>query len=150
MESRVVQVHCIARPSEALRSRLTYMPQGTPKTIGGMLDSLTKVDALAELLSRAITTLKTSDGRLDSRDVGAFIIHNMVTNGGAARPMLALPGVSERDASNIQAMAADMVAASALGLLITKGIEATQEPSGLVDTKKVAAFVFRSLGQLDW
>jgi hypothetical protein len=144
MRQKVVQMQCLLRPTRALLSRneVMYPEGGMPKSreVRGIFDDIVKVDAFADMLTRAIKACQTKDGRIDPTDVGAFVARCMIREGGALGPSLQLVGAAPSD----EDVAVETVA-PALGRLITKGIEKTQARDGLTDTRKVAVFVLRSM-----
>jgi hypothetical protein len=125
-----------------------YPEGGMPKSksVKGLMDDLVKVDALAIVLTEAIQACQKVGGGVDPKDVGAFVLRCMLSTG-AARPRLslAMSPLSPREQDNVEAAAVDMMAAEALGKLITRAIEKTQEKNGLTHMQKVAVYVLRAM-----
>jgi hypothetical protein len=134
-----------------MRGRLgiMYPERVAPRSgsIAGVFDDLVKVDALASLITNAINACRTTDGRADEQDVGAYVIRALIDEAGAGRPKLSVVGgpLTPAESANVEAQIVDMMAARALGRLITEAIEKTQEPNGLTDTRKVAVYVHRAM-----
>ncbi len=151
---KTVPVQCIAQPSASMRLRMgsMYPERGRPANPGAgvvaVLDDLVKVEALACLLTEAIERNQTTDGRLDEREVAAYVLRHMMGDGGAKRPALSLVGapMAPRAQANVEAMAVDMMAAAAFGKLITRAIEATRRPKdGLTKMQNVAVYILRAM-----
>lgn len=72
----------IARPTRALRNRIgkLYSP-GETREITAMMDDFVAVDALARLLTEGIDKVTTKDGRLDTKDLAAFVLRHMRKDG---------------------------------------------------------------------
>jgi hypothetical protein len=71
----------VAHPTPALLRKLgrMYGPAPVPD-LPRVLDDLVAVDALAGLLDRAMAAHTTKDGRLDLRDVAAFVLKEIKEN----------------------------------------------------------------------
>jgi hypothetical protein len=75
----------VARPSRALRRRLGQLYGPEAAAMGDMnraLDDFIGVDALARLLTEGIESVTTKDGRLDAKDLAAFVMRHMKQDGG--------------------------------------------------------------------
>lgn len=67
-----------ALPSDALKARLGSLYSEKKVTdVDKMIDDLVAVDAFARLLTEAMETCQTKDGRLDTKDVAAFVLRRM-------------------------------------------------------------------------
>lgn len=78
----IVQIAGVAHPTASMRRRM-----GIVRALGGgpnaaaMIAGSEAVDALARLLTEAIETRQTKDGRIDMRDVAAHVLAEMQRNG---------------------------------------------------------------------
>lgn len=68
-----------ALPSDALRRRIGQLYPGAKGEVEvqRMLDDLVGVDALARLLTEGIDKTLTTDGRLDTKELAAFVLRAM-------------------------------------------------------------------------
>lgn len=145
---------CVARPSAALIGRLgiMYPERGLPEsgTIVGILDDIVAVDALGAILTEGFKLYTKADGSCDERDIGAYVVGCMIKDGNALRPKLSLVGgpMTPKDSANVEAAAVDMMAAAAMGRLIIRAVNETQEKgTGLTHMQKVAVFIFRTINE---
>lgn len=69
-----------ARPTAALRRRLGILGLRN-SSIERILDEETGVDALSRLLTEAMQKSQTKDGRVDMKDVAAFVLAEMKRSG---------------------------------------------------------------------
>jgi hypothetical protein len=114
-----------------------YPNLGAPESgsIHGVLDDLVKVDGFASVLTEAF------EAKLGQEETGVYVLKCMLQDGGAMRPRLS----SAAERTEFEAMVVDMMAAAALGRLITEAIEMTQASDGLTDTRKVAVYILRTM-----
>lgn len=73
-------ITCQMRPSDALLRQLGKLGHVDPRAainVKAALDDLVSVDALAALLDEAIGKTITTDGRMDLKDVAAFVLRRM-------------------------------------------------------------------------
>lgn len=68
------------RPHSGLLRRLGVQPGAGPVNITKLLDDVVAVDALAGVLTRGIEAVTTSDGRLDTKDLAAFVLRQIREN----------------------------------------------------------------------
>lgn len=76
-------ITCRMQPSDALRRQLGKMGVVDPReqqNVASALDALVSVDALAALLDEGIGKTVTADGRLDMKDLAAFVLRRMKEN----------------------------------------------------------------------
>lgn len=76
--AKVVQISGHALPGPGMRARLTSLGLvPNAQTIGRVMEDIVAVDALARILTEAIDASTTKDGRLDTKDVAAFVLRRM-------------------------------------------------------------------------
>jgi len=108
-------------------------PDGAPIRLGRALTETLAIDSLSRIISDAIKAKRTTDGRVDTRDVA----HEVMTK------MRALS-----NGSTTEAMIDDSTRVTALARLLTEAIETQQQPgTGDLNMRDVAAHVFAELGR---
>ena len=76
--AKVVQISGYALPGPGMRARLTSLGLApNAQAIGAVMEDIVTVDALARVLTEAIDASVTKDGRLDTKDVAAFVLRRM-------------------------------------------------------------------------
>lgn len=63
-----------ARPSRALRRQLANGHGGNPKRVDALLGEIEAVEGLARVLDQGIAKVTTKDGRLDCRELAAYVL----------------------------------------------------------------------------
>jgi hypothetical protein len=110
------------QPSESLKRRADIMyanrDLGT-KSVPGVANDIVMIDALSSAINDGIVALRTIDGRIDERDVGAFVLRRMIDSGGALSFMPSIIGVTD---AAVQESIIDKVA-PVFGKMISKAIE---------------------------
>lgn len=68
----------VARPTKKLRARLEILHgKGFVERMDRIVEDTTAIDALARLLTEAVEKNTTKDGRVDMKDVAAFVLAEM-------------------------------------------------------------------------
>ena len=71
----------VARPTRKIKAQLEIIHgRGFVERMDRILEDETAIDALARLLTEAIETRQTKDGRIDMRDVAAHVLAEMRKN----------------------------------------------------------------------
>ncbi len=76
-------ITCQMRPSDSLLRQLGKLGRVDPREaiyIQDAINDLGAVDVFAQLLDEAMTATTTTDGRLDLKDMAAFILKRMKEN----------------------------------------------------------------------
>lgn len=77
----VEQISGLAKPSESLLRRMRQLyGEGSTLSIEAVLDDVTAVEALAQLIEQGFETCVTKDGRLDTKDLAAFLLREIRRN----------------------------------------------------------------------
>jgi len=88
-------MHCLMRPSDKWASRLrVLLPRGQNIAIMRVLSAVDAMDRLGIVLGDSMEAHRTSDGRLDLRDVAFDVLVEIVRSQrklGQARPLQAIP-----------------------------------------------------------
>jgi len=124
----------IGRPTRRLRSLLSRVHQ-PGETVGAhqAMRDVETVEAMASLLRAAFRATRTTDGRIDTRDVA----HHVMTRMGQLRRPNA--------PATMTAIIDDATAVTAFARLLTEAIERTQGRDGRLDMESVAGFVVRRM-----
>jgi hypothetical protein len=76
-------ITCDMRPSDALLKHLGKLGQVDPRkaiNLKAAMDDLMSVDVFANLLDEAIGKTITTDGRMDLKEIAAFVLRRMKDN----------------------------------------------------------------------
>jgi hypothetical protein len=67
----------IAKPTIGLRRRLAGVNGSMGEALRRAAEDEKAIDAFAGLLSQALQTVQTADGRIDMRDAAAFVLRSL-------------------------------------------------------------------------
>jgi len=68
----------IARPTKKMRRLLGLARDGVnPRLLDSVVEDSVAIDAFARLLTEAMSKCQTKDGRVDMKDVAAFVLGQM-------------------------------------------------------------------------
>lgn len=120
-----------AHASIGLRRQFGIMHDGgQPSNIGRAMTEALAVTQLASVISDALNKCRTSDGRVDTRDVADYIANRIA------------PRSSPK---TLPQMVDNAVMITAFARLITEAIETRMSSTGDLDTRDVAAHIFGEL-----
>jgi len=130
---RIVQISGVAHATSSLRQQLGMVLPSPEVPLPVAMAADLAIDGLARLLTSAIETCTTTDGRLDMRDVAGHVLVAMGENR------------KSDDGPDVGRVSTFVLAEQALARLLTEAFEKRQQPDGRVDTRDVAAYVFSQM-----
>lgn len=80
VEKKVVQIQGHAKPTSALRTMLGKSAAPIDPRMKALVEREDAIHGLAALLTQAMETCQTSDGRVDMKDVAAHVLTVMGRN----------------------------------------------------------------------
>lgn len=125
-------LHGVARPGRSIRRAFGILHgKGENLSIDRALAETSAVLGLGKVIEEAVTAVRTTDGRIDSRDVAARVVEALAKS----RPFRPTLESRIHDATMI----------TSLARLITEAIETQQGKDGAISWNDVAAHVFAEM-----